>query len=140
MHIDHSTIMVGYELPTFTRVPGYDQFNRFAAVNDEFVPWHMDDEAGREAGFPGAIGMGRLTWSYLHNALRDWIGDCGRILIIDAEFRSPQLRNEPATARAVITTARDEPGRKVIDLDLNLHDSSGKILVPGTATVALTCS
>ena len=40
---------VGDEIPTFTRKTGLDIWNRYAAVNDEFIPIHMDDEAGRDA-------------------------------------------------------------------------------------------
>ena len=42
---------IGDEIPTFVREnTGLHHFNRYAAVNEEFVPIHMDDEAGREAG------------------------------------------------------------------------------------------
>jgi hypothetical protein len=40
---------VGDELPPFVRTTGFDNWNRYAAVNDEFVPIHMDDDAGRAA-------------------------------------------------------------------------------------------
>ena len=40
-------------------------WNRYAAVNDEFVDIHMSDEAARSAGLPGAIGMGNLRIGYL---------------------------------------------------------------------------
>ena len=38
---------VGEEIPAFVRQTGFDNWNRYAAVNDEFVPIHMDDEAGQ---------------------------------------------------------------------------------------------
>src|ERR1700749_2204090 len=70
----------GDELPPFTRVTGLDNWNRYAAVNDEFVPIHMDDEAGREAGYPTAFGMGNLQLAYLHSLVRGWLGDDGVIV------------------------------------------------------------
>ena len=73
-------IAVGDELPTFQRTTGFHHWNRYAAVNDEFVPIHMDDEAGRAAGYESAFGMGNLQWAYLHDLLRQWMGDSGRIL------------------------------------------------------------
>src|ERR1044071_1902303 len=82
----------GADLPAFARTTGFHNWNRYAAVNDEFVPIHMDDEAGRAQGFPGAFGMGNLMWSYLHNLVRDWIGDDGRIVTMSCSFRSPHLR------------------------------------------------
>ena len=67
MAVDRDTVTVGTELPPFVRTTGFHNWNRYAAVNDEFVPIHMDDEAGRAQGFAGAFGMGNLMWSYLHS-------------------------------------------------------------------------
>ena len=72
--------LVDHEIPPFERIVGLHNWNRYAAVNDEFVDIHMDDDAGRDAGYPGAFGMGNLQWSYLHNLIRAWVGDDGRIV------------------------------------------------------------
>ena len=77
---DPLQIQIGDELPAFVRETGLDNWNHYAAVNDEFVPIHMDDEAGKAAGYPSAFGMGALQWAYLHDLLRSWIGEDGRIL------------------------------------------------------------
>src|ERR1019366_2120745 len=69
-------VKVGDEMPTWSRTTNFMHWNRYAAVNDEFVPFHMDDDDGRKAGNQqGAFGMGNLRYAYLANALRDWIGD-----------------------------------------------------------------
>ena len=73
-------VAVGDQLPPFTRQTGLANWNRYAAVNDEFVPIHMDDEAGQAAGYPTAFGMGNLQWSYLYNVIRNWMGEDGRLL------------------------------------------------------------
>ena len=52
---------------------GSAAWNRYAAVNDEFIPIHMDDAAGQAAGYSGAFGMGNLQWAWLHCLLRDWL-------------------------------------------------------------------
>ena len=57
-------LTVDSEIPSFVRETGFENWNRFAAVMDEFVPLHMDDAAGQKAGFPGAIGMGNLQWAF----------------------------------------------------------------------------
>ena len=44
------TAQVGDTLPTLQRTTAFHNWNRYAAVNDEFVPIHMDDEAGKAAG------------------------------------------------------------------------------------------
>ncbi len=139
MAVDHDTVRVGTELPVFVRTTGFHNWNRYAAVNDELVPIHMDDDAGRAQGFPGAFGMGNLMWSYLHNLVRDWMGDDGRIVSIGCSFRSPNLRDMTVEARGTVTAVRDEDGEHLVDLELPVvdHDHPDTVLAPATATVAL---
>jgi acyl dehydratase len=139
MAVDRDTVTVGAQLTPFVRTTGFHNWNRYAAVNDEFVPIHMDDEAGRAQGFPGAFGMGNLMWSYLHNLVRDWMGDDGRIVKMGCSFRSPNLRGMTVEARGVVTAVRDEDGERLVDLELSVvdHDHPDTVLVPATATVAL---
>ena len=82
----------GEELAPFVRPAGLETWNRFAAVNDEFVDIHMDDAAGRAAGYSGAFGMGNLQWAYLHNLLRDWLPAEGRIVELACRFRRASER------------------------------------------------
>ena len=50
-------VAVGDELPVWSRETGLLNWNRFAAVNDEFFEVHMDDAAARAAENPqGAFG------------------------------------------------------------------------------------
>jgi acyl dehydratase len=126
---------VGDEIPVFQRSAGLPEWNRFAAVNDEFVSIHMDDEAGRAAGFPDAIGMGRLQWAYLHNMLRGWLPPGGRVVAIRAQLRAPNRKGATITAHAVVTAVRDEGGRRRIELDIWIDDERGIRLAPGSAVV-----
>lgn len=130
-------VAVGDELPALTRTPGFAEWNRFAAVNHEFVPIHMDDEEGRRAGYPRAIGMGRLQWSYVHTMLRRWLGGTGRILTVSLEFRRPSLRDEPLAVRGRVRAVRDEGERRLVDLEVWVEDADGAVLAPGRATVEL---
>jgi acyl dehydratase len=127
-------------LPEFVRVTGFPNWNRFAAVNDEFMPIHMDDDAGRAAGYPGAIGMGNLQLSYLHNMLRDWIGAGGRLVSISCQFRAPNVRDQTVTARGRVVSRTDGAGPESetsLDLEVWTEDGAGATLARGTATVAL---
>ena len=138
-----ATVTVGTEVPEYVRTTDLANWNRYAAVNDEFVPIHMDDEAGRAAGFPSAFGMGNLLWAYLHNMLRDWIeaefaGD-GRIVSFDLSFRSPNLRGQTVAARGTVTAVREEAGQTLVDLDVAVvdRDTPTTVLAPGKATISL---
>ncbi|HBJ73929.1 MAG TPA: hypothetical protein DDY88_09620 [Actinobacteria bacterium] len=127
------TVKVGDELPTFTRETGFANWNRYAAVNDEFVPIHMDDAAGEAAGNGGAFGMGNLQWAYLHNMLRSWVGENGEILSIEVQFRSPNVKGQTVTAKGVVTAVDGD----VISLDVWTEQQEGTKLAPGSAKVKM---
>jgi acyl dehydratase len=128
---------VGDPLPGFRRATGFANWNRYAAVNSEFAPIHMDDEAGRAAGFPTAIGMGGLLWGYLHNLVRDWLGDEGRITRMTCQFRGANTKDMVVTAHGVVTAAGNAPDGRLIELDVWIEDEDGTRLVPGTARVVI---
>ncbi|HEX4244299.1 MAG TPA: MaoC/PaaZ C-terminal domain-containing protein [Acidimicrobiales bacterium] len=130
-------LAVGDEIPPFVRTTGFAHWNRYAAVNDEFVPIHMDDGAGREAGYPSAIGMGNLQWAFLHNVLREWMGEDGRIEQVACQFRSPNLRDQTVSARGRIEAIRPDGDRVVVELTVWTEVDGGDPLAPGTATVSL---
>jgi acyl dehydratase len=134
---DAGSAQVGDELSPFQRSTGFENWNRYAAVNDEFVPIHMDDEAGRAAGYPTAFGMGNLQWSYLHNLLHDWLGDSGTITRIGVQFRAPNTKGMTVTAHGRVTAVEDNDGGRTVHLDVWTEDDEGNKLAPGTATVTV---
>jgi acyl dehydratase len=139
MALDRDAVTVGTQVPPFVRETGFHNWNRYAAVNDEFVPIHMEDEAARAQGFDRAFGMGNLMWAYLHDMLRTWMGDDGRIVAMSCSFRAPNLRGMTVAARGTVTAVRDEGGERLCDLDVSVvdHDAPDTVLVPAKATVAL---
>jgi acyl dehydratase len=126
-------VNVGDVVPAFVRQTEFANWNRYAAVNDEFVPIHMDDEAGAAAGNGGAFGMGNLQWAYLHNMLRDWMGPNGTILTMEVQFRSINHKNQIVSAKGVVTAVDGD----VVTLDVWTEQQEGTKLAPGTATVRL---
>jgi len=129
--------LVGQELTPFVRTTGLENWNRFAAVNDEFVPIHMDDDAGRAAGFPSAFGMGNLQWSYLHNLVRGWMGANDRIIRLECQFRTPNTKGMTVSARGVVRDLTHENGRTLAHLDIWTEDDAGNKLAPGSAVVEI---
>ena len=97
MAVDRDTVTVGTELPAFVRTTGFHNWNRYAAVNDEFIDIHMDDESAKAIGMPGVFGMGNLRIAYLHNLLADWLGDDGDIVDFRCEFRGLNLKGDTLT-------------------------------------------
>ena len=129
-------IEIGAEIATFVRQPGLHHWNRFAAVNDEFVAIHMDDEAGRAAGYPSAFGQGNLQWSYLHDVVRQWMGDDGTIERITCSFRGANVKGQTVTAHGRVTGVVEHGGRRVVELDVWTENDAGEPLAPGTARVS----
>ena len=130
-------VEVGQELPTFEREAGFHAWNRFAAVNEEFVPIHMDDDAGRRAGNDAAFGMGNLQVAYLHALLRQWLGDEGRIVRVDCQMRAPSFRGPKTIAGGRVSAIRREGGETLVELEVWTRTEDGTVLAPGTATVAI---
>jgi hypothetical protein len=127
---------VGQELPDFVRDTGFQHWNRYAAVNDEFIDIHMDDDAGKAAGYPTAFGMGNLTWAYLHLALHEWFGEEARISHAEVQYRSAVTRGTQLHIKGIVTAVR--PGE--VDVDVWAENSDGTRLAPGSATVHLAGS
>jgi acyl dehydratase len=132
-----TTVAVGDEIPAFTRTTGFANWNRYAAVNDEFVPIHMDDEAGRAAGMNGAFGMGNLQWAYLHNVVRDWLGDRGRIVRMDCQFRAVNTKGQTVTAHGRVESVQERADDLLVELRVWTADQDGNPLAPGTCTVVV---
>jgi acyl dehydratase len=130
-------VSVGDELPSYERMSSFQHWNRYAAVNYEFVDIHMDDRAGKRAGYPGAFGMGNLQWAYLHCLLRTWLNGSGRIVRLQCQFRAPNLNDLRTIARGRVTAVREEDNERLIELDVWTETEEGTVMAPGSATVAL---
>lgn len=130
-------VQVGIEIPVWVREAGFHAWNRYAAVNYEFVPIHMDDEAGQASGYPGAFGMGNLQLAWLHCMLREWVEpEDGRILRVACDFRAPSLKGHTITGHGLVIAVRDEGDERLVDLDVWTETEEGTRLAPGSATVA----
>ncbi|GGM98318.1 MaoC/PaaZ C-terminal domain-containing protein [Streptomyces fuscichromogenes] len=129
---------VGAAVPPFVREAGFQVWNRYAAVNSEFVGIHMDDTAGRAAGYPGAFGMGNLLWSWLHCALERWLDGQGRLEHLELRFRSPALKGDRIACTGIVTGRTEkEDGTTVLDLDVWAENDSGQRIAPGRARIRL---
>jgi acyl dehydratase len=138
VNVHFEDINVGDEMPTWSRKTDFMSWNRYAAVNDEFVYIHMDDEAGRAAlNEQGAFGMGNLRWAYIVNALREWIGDEAEIREIGCQFRAINQKNDVLTVVGTIKEKKVEDGENRVYLDVNVTNQDGQDTCPGHAIVLL---
>ena len=131
-------VSVGDEMPSWSRQTDFMHWNRYAAVNDEFVPFHMDDEAGRKAGTKeGAFGMGNLRYAYLVNALRDWIGDEAEVREIGCQYRAINQKNDTLSVVGKVVEKDVVDGENRIKLTTNVMNQNGEATCPGHAVVVL---
>ena len=130
-------VQEGQETPPFERVTDLMNWNRYAAVNDEFLFVHMDEEAAKAANMPGVFGMGNVRWAYMHNMLTLWIGDSGSIKKIDTQYRGLNFKGDTLTAKGKVTRKYVEDGANLLDLDVWVENQNGENTCPGHATVRL---
>lgn len=138
MSVNFENVNVGDTLPKWSRKTSFAEWNRYAAVNEEFVPFHMDDEAGRRAGNEqGAFGMGNLRYAYIVNALHAWIGDTGTVREVGCQYRAINQKDDVLTVVGEVTDKRTEDGEQRVYLDINVVNQDGGATCPGHAVVAL---
>ena len=138
MTVRFDEIKIGDKLPVWSRKTSFAEWNRYAAVNEEFVPFHMDDEAGRRAGNEqGAFGMGNLRYAYIVNALREWIGDDAIVREVGCQYRAINQKDDVLTVTGEVTAKKAEDGENRVYLDINVVTQAGAPTCPGHAVVAL---
>lgn len=136
--VEYETIQIGDRIPDYVRTTHFMEWNRYAAVNDEFIPIHMDDEAGRAAGNEaGAFGMGNLRLAYLTNMLRAWIGDDGEIRSLKAQYRAMNQKGDVLRCVGEVVGKERVDGIALVHLKVDVVDQNGTSTTPGQATVAL---
>ena len=100
----------------YVRTTGFANWNRYAAVNDEFIDIHMDDDAAKGVGMPGVFGMGNLRIAYLHNLVADWLGAAGDLVDFQCQFRGLNLKGDVLTGWGTVTDERKDDGLRRADL------------------------
>jgi acyl dehydratase len=135
--LDPAAVEVGLDIPPFVRTTGFANWNRFAAVNDEFIAIHMDDAEAEKVGQKAAFGMGNLRVAYLHNALEAWLGGAGGIVEVAVQFRGLNFKGDLLTAGGSVVDVERDGDRTLVGLTLSVTNQDGVDTTPGTATVAL---
>ena len=106
-------------------------------MTDEFVPVHMDDDAGRRAGNDaGAFGMGNLRLSYVANMLRGWAGDDAEIRELHVEYRSRHQKGDILTATGTVVAIESAGGEGLVTIAVDVVTQDGRSTAPGTAVLA----
>jgi acyl dehydratase len=124
-------------LAAFERSTDLPNWNRFAAVNDEFIDVHMCGEAARAVGQPDAFGMGNLRIAYQHAALHEWLDGRGDVAGYSCQFRAINHRGDRLTVWGRLTGAGELEGHPVSTVDLGVSNQDGQETTPAVAEVVL---
>jgi acyl dehydratase len=125
----------GLEVPGFSRVTDLPHWNRYAAVNDEFIDVHMSVEAARAAGQPNIFGMGNLRVGYQHAALHRWIGGRGDIASFRCQFRALNFPGDDLTVWGSVVDNVRRDGLALSVVDMGVRNQDGEETTPATAEV-----
>lgn len=131
--VDDCTL--GDEIPPFVRVTDFAEWNRYAAVNDEFIDIHMSADAAQAAGQPDVFGMGNLRIAYAHHALHLWLAGRGDIAEFACQFRGMNFRGDTLTTWGRVSAVEERDGLACIDLEMGVRNQSGEETMPASATV-----
>ena len=123
------------ELPPFERTTAFAHWNRYAAVNDEFIDVHMEREAAQAAGQPDVFGMGNLRIAYVHNQIHAWLAGSGDLVEFACQFRALNLKGDALRARAVVTGREERDGAQLATLEVDVRNQRDESTMPGTARV-----
>ena len=133
-------VEVGQALPAFERTTGFANWNRYAAVNDEFIDVHMSAEAARAAGQDDVFGMGNLRVAYLHAALHEWLDGRGDIAEFTCQFRALNLLGDHLRTHATVTGRATVDGHDIVEVEFGVRNQDDAETTPGTARTAVTWS
>jgi acyl dehydratase len=108
---------------------------RYAGASGDFNPLHHDHEFAAAAGLPDVMAHGMLSAGLLASALTKWFG-AGSVRRYAVRFRSPVWPGDVLTAHCrSVSALSGDPGRRTVDLVLELTRQDGETVLSGTATV-----
>jgi acyl dehydratase len=121
--------------PALGPTTAFGHWNRYAAVNDEFIDVHMEREAAQAAGQPDVFGMGNLRIAYVHNAIHRWLSGGGDLVEFACQFRALNLKGDRLRTRAVVTGKEKRDGAPLATLEVDVRNQRDESTMPGSATV-----
>jgi hydroxyacyl-ACP dehydratase HTD2-like protein with hotdog domain len=131
-------VTAGEEIPVLTvRVDPVQMFFFSAATHNGHRvhydrTWAVDVE-----GHPDILVQGPLQAALLARAVTGWAGGGGSLVRFRYQHRASAYPGQELLFTGTVTGKREEGGQGLVDLAVRGENSSGELLMPGTATVSL---
>ena len=118
------------------RIPAFYIKNQYG-VPDVAQRLHWDDSWAQAIGNPMAYDYGVMRENYLYHYLTDWCGDDGMVVALHDEIRKFNYMGDTQIVTGEVTAAREEDGRKLVDVAVRMANQRGEETLKSTATIAL---
>lgn len=124
---------VGEALPPFTVELTLQRLVMEAGANRDFLPVHIDTEAGRAAGAAEAFANTTLIETMLEAMIRAWAGPGARIRVLDFAMSGFTCAGQTVAAEGRVVAEQVEDGARLVDLEVWIEAGAGNRTVSGTA-------
>ena len=101
-------VKIGMEIPTIKKNPTTQQLVKYAGASGDFYQIHYDMDYAKNNGLPGVILHGALKNAFLGQVITDWIGNSGKLKMLEVQYKGMDLPGTPVYAKGIITDIIDE--------------------------------
>ncbi len=108
--------------------------NRYAEISGDRNPIHTTYEVAMAAGLGGVIQHGLFSMGWLIKTVSNWVGENGKLMQINIQFRAMVRPNDLVYNRGKIIKRYRVNGEKLVDLEIN--QEAWGLLCKGTAQAA----
>ena len=126
---------IGDELPPLIKQPDREQLVKYAAGSGDFNPLHYDPDFPQAQEIGANLVHGRFKYAALGQLVSDWLGHQGFVRRISASYRGMDRLGEIITCRGRVVAVSQEPGRRIVSLELWTENTEGRRTTEGTAEV-----
>jgi acyl dehydratase len=108
---------------------------RYAGASGDFNPLHYDDAAAQTAGLAGAFAHGMFSAGCLATALTDEVG-VDSLTRFAVRFRAQARLGVTLRSDLIVREVTRQDRGVLVELDCNLADENGAVVVSGSASAA----
>ncbi len=134
-------VQVGDNAPVVEHELTRTDLVRYAGASGDYNPMHHDEIKATAAGMPSTFGHGMLSMAIVGRALTDWLG-ADALRSFSVRFSKQTWPGNTLSTSVTVTDKRKDvsvggASENLIDLDCQLVNQDGEVVVAGTATAAL---